>query len=134
MERIDRDIARGAAAGDKAADKLFAIADRSDAGVLDKGRRAAGVELDELFDMGEEIGGHDHPAEPPTGHRPVFRKTVNNDQPVVRLRLIEKRRRRPVAVDDAAIDFVADQPHAAAAREIEERGDFRGRDHPAGRV
>ena len=56
-----------------------------------------------------QVGRYGHPAKPPAGHRPVFREAVDRAQPVLWLRLIEKRRRRAVSVDDPAIDFIRRQ-------------------------
>ena len=46
----------------------------------------------------------------------------------------EKRRRHLVAIDDAVIDLVGDDPQPAPAREIGQRRDLVGRCRPAGRV
>ena len=103
---------------------------RGERGVL--GQRRRGEE--QAADIGaQQLGGplrRDDPAEPPAGHRIIFRKAVDDDGAIIEF---EQRMRRRV-IGEAVVDLVRNDADAAALGNRGDGGKARRIDHRAGRV
>ena len=113
----------------------LAMANRGQARALHETRRARCIELDQLFDVGQQGLRCHQPAESPAGHLPGLAEGVRHHQPVVRVGHIEKRGRALTAIkDQPLIGFIRNHPDAQPPAVFDHHPLGIGRHHPAGRI
>ena len=133
-QRIADDVPARVAARDHLLKVRLAPFDGGDGAVLQEGRHAGRVVLDQVLEHLAERLRPDQPADAPAGHRPVLREGADDDQPLVRRADLQEGRRDVHAIDQAAVDLVGDDPQAALPGEVA-HGDLVLPAHrPAGRV
>src|ERR1700738_1526540 len=92
-QHVARDVPPAPRALDQVRDETLAPLDRRDGGALHELRYARGRILDHVLDHLTELGMRRDPADAPAGHRPVLGERVDEQNAILALHDVEKRRR-----------------------------------------
>ena len=101
--------------------ETVAMVEGRHAAALQEGGRAAGVDLDDALDGRAQRARRLQPADAPARHRPVLGEGVGEQQLLLVLADVEeggRARFAALAVVEARIDLVAEDPQAALAADV----------------